>query len=126
MKERNLINKASIINKEKEMLDAMLNSDVDKLSALIHEDLLFNIPSGQTVTKDLDLENYRSGNMKIKVISSSDQSINLIEDIAVVAATITMRGSYLAHILDGKYRIIRIWKLFGNDWKVVAGSSVQI
>jgi len=126
MNETNLISKESIISMEKEILDAMRNSDVEKLNELIHEDLLFNIPSGQTITKDLDLENYRSGNMKIENISSSEQSINLIGDTAVVSVTITMQGKYLEHILDGKYRIIRVWKVFVNTWKVIAGSSIQL
>jgi len=126
MNETNLISKESIISMEKEILDAMRNSDAEKLNELIHEDLLFNIPSGQTITKDLDLENYRSGNMKIENISSSEQSINLIGDTAVVSVTITMQGKYLEHILDGKYRIIRVWKVFVNTWKVIAGSSIQL
>ena len=121
----NPISKESIISMEKEMLNAIRNSDVKKLNELIHEDLLFNIPTGQTITKDLDLENYRSGNMKIEDISSSEQLINLIGDTAVVSVTITMKGKYLEHIIDGKFRINRIWKMFGNNWKVIAGSSIQ-
>ena len=118
-------NKESIISMEKEILDAMRNSDVKKLDELIHKDLLFNIPSGQTITKVIDLENYSSGNMKIEDISSSEQFINIIRDTAVVSATITMRGKYLEHIIDGKFRIIRVWKMFGNTLKVIAGSSIQ-
>lgn len=126
MKETILISKESIISMEKEILDAMLNSDIERLNELIHKDLLFNIPSGQTITKDLDLENYRSGNMKLEDITSSKQSINLIGDTAVVAVTITMKGKFINHILDGEYRIIRVWKMIGNNWKVIAGSSIQL
>jgi len=126
VKETILISKESIISMEKEILDAMLNSDIERLNELIHKDLLFNIPSGQTITKDLDLENYRSGNMKLEDITSSKQSINLIGDTAVVAVTITMKGKFINHILDGEYRIIRVWKMIGNNWKVIAGSSIQL
>ena len=111
---------------EKEILDAMLNSDIEKLNELIHKDLLFNIPSGHTITKDIDLENYRSGNMKLEDITSSKQSINLVGDTAVVTVTITMKGKFINHILDGEYRIIRVWKMIGNNWKVIAGSSIQL
>ena len=64
--------------------------------------------------------------MKIEDISSSEQLINLIGDTAVVFVIITMKGKYLEHILDGSYRIIRVWKLVGNTWKVIAGSSIQL
>ncbi|MCL6433568.1 MAG: hypothetical protein K6T90_05010 [Leptolyngbyaceae cyanobacterium HOT.MB2.61] len=29
----------------------------------------------------------------------------------------------LLHI-DGKFRYLRVWKLFGDNWKVIAGSVV--
>jgi len=110
---------------EKEILMAMKNCDVQKLDELLHEDLLFAIPNGQTITKELDLETYRSGNMKIKEISSSEQHINIIGDNAVVSVLIEMTGMYFDYILDGKYRVIRVWKSFNGNWKVIAGSSIQ-
>lgn len=126
MKETIPISKESIISMEKEILEAMLNSDIEKLNELIHKDLLFNIPSGQTITKDLDLENYRSGNMKLEDITASKQLINVIGDTAVVSVTITMKGKFINNILDGEYRINRVWKMIENNWKVIAGSSIQL
>jgi len=111
---------------EKEILTAMKNCDVQKLEELIHEDLLFSIPNGQTITKALDIESYSSGNMRIKEISSSDQQINIIGDSAVVSVIIEMKGTYFDFILDGKYRFIRVWKSFNNSLKVIAGSSIQL
>ena len=126
MKKTKLISKESIISKENEILDAIRNSDLEKLDELMHKDLLFNTPSGQTITKDLDLENYRLGKMKVEDISSSEQSIRLIEDTAVVTVTIDMKGKYLEHSLDGKYQFIRVWKVCGHTWKVIAGSSIKL
>ncbi len=121
-----LMDKQQIIANEKKLLDAMKNSNVQKLDELLHEGLLFNIPNGQTITKDMDLEAYRSGNMKIDKISSSGQEIQLIGDNAVVAVTIEMKGKYFDQIIDGKYRIFRVWKLCGDNWKVLAGSSARL
>ena len=118
--------KDPIIKIEKELLNAMKNCDVQKLDELLHEELLFNTPNGQTITKTMDLEAYRSGNMRINEIKSSEQKINLIGDNAIVSVTIDMKGMYFDYSLDGKYRIIRIWKLFNNKWKVIAGSSIGV
>jgi hypothetical protein len=104
----------------------MKNCDVQKLDELLHEDLLFTIPNGETITKVLDIETYNSGNMRIKEILSSEQQINMIGDNAVVSVIIEMKGSYFDYILDGKYRVIRVWKFFKNNWKVIAGSSIQL
>lgn len=115
-----------IIVAEKEILTAMKNCDVQKLDKLLHKNLLFNLPNGQTITKALDLETYRSGSMKIKEISSSEEQTTIIGDNAIVTVTIKMKGIYFNHILDGKYRFIRVWKLFNNSWKVIAGSSIKL
>lgn len=120
------IDKDIIIAVENELLNAMTNCDLQKLDELLHEDLLFNIPNGQTITKALDLETYSSGNMKIKKMASSEQEINIIGDNAIVSVTIEMKGMYFDHILDGKYRFIRVWKSFNNSYKVIAGSSIQL
>jgi hypothetical protein len=111
---------------EQEVLIAMKNCDVKKLDELLHEELLFNIPNGQTITKALDLESYSSGNMKIDEIKSSGQEINLIGENAVVSLTIDMKGNYFDFSLNGKYKVLRVWKLFNTQWKVIAGSSIRI
>jgi len=104
----------------------MKNNDIQSLNELLHQDLFFIIPNGQIVTKSMDLEIYRSGKMKINDIMLTNQEINLIEDSAIVVTTIEMKGHYLDNILDGKYRFIRVWKLFNTKWKIIAGSSTRL
>jgi len=115
---------STIVYAEKELLSAMKEGNIDMLDTLLHEDLLFNIPTGQTITKDMDLANYRSGGMKIDEITASDQEISLIDNVAIVSVLVEMKGTYIDHSLDGKYKIIRVWKLVGSQLKVIAGSSM--
>ncbi|NQZ34783.1 MAG: nuclear transport factor 2 family protein [Crocinitomicaceae bacterium] len=119
-------NRSIIITLEQELLNAMKKCDIQKLDELIHEDLLFNIPNGQTITKSIDLDNYRLGNMKIDEISSREQTINLLEDNAIVSVIIDMKGTFSNHIFDGKYRVLRVWKKIDSSWKIIAGSSLQL
>ncbi len=111
---------------EQDLLNAMQGRNVQKLDELLHDDLLFNIPSGQTFTKAMDLEGYRLGNMNIESISSRNMEISLIGDTAVVAVSIEMRGKFLEHPLDGVYRFLRVWKQFDDQWKVIGGSSIPL
>lgn len=111
---------------EQDLLKSMKNCDIEKLDELLHNDLLFTLPNGQTITKSMDLDTYRSGNMKIKEITSSRQKINLIRNNAVVSAIMEMKGMYFEQSLDGKYRVLRVWQLFENKWKVIAGSSINL
>lgn len=93
----------NIVNAEIELLTAIKTADIPTLDNMLHDDLLFNLPDGQTITKEFDLESYRSGKMNIQVLEASDQLINIIGDTAVVAVTVMLKGSYDGSILSGVF-----------------------
>ncbi|GET42242.1 nuclear transport factor 2 family protein [Microseira wollei] len=118
--------KAQIVASEKNLLEAMKTSNVELLDLLLHDDLLFNGPTGETVTKAMDLNNYRSGNINLHTVESSDQMLSSIGDDVVVTVTVEIKGNYLGQEINGKFRYLRVWKLFENNWKVIAGSVVKL
>ncbi|OIV43372.1 nuclear transport factor 2 family protein [Flavobacterium johnsoniae] len=115
-----------IVTAEIELLTAVKNADIDVLEKILHDDLLFNLPDGQTITKEFDLNTYRSGIMKIDSLEASDQIINIIGDTAVVAVTISLKGAYAGTPVNGVFKYIRVWKKFENNLKVIAGSCTQL
>jgi len=115
-----------IVECEKRLLEAMKTNDIKVLDELLHDDLVFNIPTGQTITKAMDIKNYQSGIMTVFEIWGTDQTINSIDETSSCAVTIYLNGRYGEQIIDGKFRYLRVWKLFGNTWKVIAGSGFQI
>ena len=117
---------SQVIASENSLLEAMKTNNVERLDALLHDDLLFNGPTGETATKAIDLQNYRSGNIHLHTVAASDRIVRLIDDTAVVAVTVTLKGDYLDQALDGKFRYIRVWKLAESTWKVIAGSVVPL
>ena len=117
---------AQVIALENRLLEAMKTSNVDLLDSLLHDDLLFNGPAGETATKALDLKNYRSGNINLHTLESSDLLLSAIGDDVVVAVTIQIAGNYLGREIDGRFRYLRVWKSFGDGWKVIAGSVVAL
>jgi hypothetical protein len=119
--------KALVIANEKKLLEAMKTNNVELLDQLLHDELLFNGPSGQTATKAMDLKNYRSGNINLHTVESSDLMLNMVaDDVVVVAVTVEIIGNYLGQEINGKFRYLRVWKLFENNWKVIAGSVVAL
>lgn len=115
-----------IIECEKRLLEALETGDIKVLDELLHDNLIFNIPTGQTITKAMDIENYHSGILTVSEISATDQIIKSIDDISTVAVTLHLKAKYADQIVDGKYRYLRVWKLVGNSWKVIAGSGFHI
>lgn len=116
----------AIVNAEIELLTAIKNADVSTLDKMLHDDLLFNLPDGQTITKEFDLETYRSGKMKIEVLEASDQIIRIIGDTAVVSVIVLLKGSYDNNVISNSFRYIRVWKQFDESLKVIAGSCIEL
>ena len=115
-----------IVDCENRLLEAMRTGDIGVLDELLHEKLIFNITTGQTITKVMDIENYRSGKMAVYDISAKDQIIQIIENVSIVAVTIHLNAKYANQIIEGKFRYLRIWRLFDNSWKVIAGCGFEI
>jgi hypothetical protein len=113
---------SQVIGTEAALLDAMRTSNAHLLDALLHDDLLFNGPTGQTATKAADLANYRSGDIHLHTVRASDQVLSEIGDNVVVAVTVQLHGSYMGQEIDGRFRYLRVWKRFGERRQVIAGS----
>lgn len=116
----------TVVNAEIELLTAIKKADVSVLEKMLHNDLLFNLPDGNTITKEFDLASYRLGKMQIKMLEASDQIINIIDDVAVVAVNVSINGTYDGNPLVGAYRYIRVWKQFDESLQVIAGSCVVL
>jgi len=121
-----LINEQKILEVEKQLLEAMKKSDIKTLDQLLHDDLLFVLPSGEVITKEMDLETHKSGNLVFEEITSSIDSIKQIGKNAVVTLSLKISGKILEQYFEGNFRYLRVWKMFDNQLKVIAGSGVAI
>jgi len=103
-----------IIEKEKILLNAFQNKDLEILNTLIHDGAVFILPNGMQLTKQAVIENYRSGNTAMTAIVASDQTINMFGDTVVVSFTLHLKGNSIGNSIDAKFRYIRVWKLFDD------------
>lgn len=115
-----------ILECENRLLEAQKTGDVKVLDELLHDNLIFNIPTGQIITKEMDIENYRSGIMTVYDLSASDRTITTTDNVSSVVVTAYLKAKYADQIIDGKFKYLRVWKLSNNSWKVIAGSGFQI
>lgn len=111
---------------ENQLQEAMLNSDIQILDRLLQDDLLFILPTGDVITKKMDLKTHQSGNLKLDEINSTLDSIQCIDDNAVVTLTLELKGKSFNQSFEGKFRYLRVWKKIGDQFKVIAGSGVAI
>lgn len=121
-----MVTKNEIEACETKLLQAMKNCDLKVLDELLHDGLLFNGPSGETITKEMDLAAYKSGNMVVDEFVVSGQQISLIEDTGIVAVTVELKGSFMKQPIGGKIRYIRTWKVIHGQFKMIGGGCTPV
>ena len=115
-----------IFDLESELISAMKASDLVTLDKLLHDDLLFITPEGQTITKKMDMDSHRAGNMVIEVFISNSDFINIFEDTAISISTSETKATMLDEPIEGFFKYIRVWKLVDDHWKFIGGSCTQL
>ncbi|MES2689715.1 MAG: nuclear transport factor 2 family protein [Bacteroidota bacterium] len=115
-----------VLQLEEELLAAMKASDVQALDQLLHDDLLFIIPNGQTITKQMDLDSHRAKQVVVEQLTPHYEQVSLINDCAVVTLTLETKGVMLNERIEGSYRYIRVWKMSGGRCRVIAGSCTAV
>ncbi|HYG15325.1 MAG TPA: nuclear transport factor 2 family protein [Bacteroidia bacterium] len=120
------LTKELVVQTEDRLLAAMIAHDITILDALLHDDLLFLTPDGQTITKAMDLEAYRSGAMVIEKIERTMEGINIIDDTAVVTLVLDTKGAMLDQPIEGRFKYIMVWKLINGQMRVVGGGCVGV
>ena len=115
-----------IITIENQLIEAIKTSDVTLLDNMLHDDLLFIAPNGQTVTKEMDLASHRSGQMEVEQLIANFENVKVMGDNAVVIVVYNTKGKMLGTPIEGQFRYIRVWKMFADGLKVVAGSCFKI
>lgn len=115
-----------VLQLEEQLLAAMKTNDVHTLDQLLHDDLLFILPNGQTLTKQMDLDSHRAKQMVVEKITANYEQISIIDNCAVVTLTLKTKGLMMNEPFEGTFRYIRVWKLCDGHYKVIAGSCTVV
>jgi len=112
-----------ILDQENRLYEAIKESNINVLEELLHDELLFVLPSGDVITKEMDLQSYRDGNLKIRELIPHVEHLNIIDDTAVITLTLELKGNYSGQDFESKFHYIRFWKTFPSGIQVVGGSG---
>src|SRR5215217_3708328 len=117
------ITKKDVLAHEARLYEAIKAGDIHELDALLHNDLLFIIPSGEVITKQADLQTYRDGAVQVDKINATVEQLNLIDDSAVITLVMELKGKAGDIFFEASFRYIRFWKKFDDGIKVIGGSG---
>lgn len=122
----NQLTESNILEQENKLYRAIKDGNVSALDELLHDDLLFILPSGETITKEIDLDTYRGGALKVDELLPEIENLNIIDDLAVITLTMKLKGKFNEVSFEANFRYIRFWKKFDDAIKVVGGSGRAI
>ena len=120
------ITRDNVVEAENKLFSAQLVSDVDALDQLLHDDLIAVSPTGEIVTKEMDLDSHRAKTMIVEDASTEINDIKITGDTALSIVTLTAKGKVMETPLEGKFRYFRVWKRFDGALKVIGASFMQL
>jgi hypothetical protein len=119
------MNREEILLLEHRLIEGIKTSDIVLLDKLLHDDLLFMVPDGSIITKTRDLESHRKGQMVVRSLVPEFESVNIIDNTAVVSVVYDSEGAMMGPI-KGKFRYLRIWRKFSDGIRVIGGACFYL
>jgi hypothetical protein len=114
----------TIATLEQKLETAMLNSDVVMLDNLLDDELVFTNHIGQQTTKQMDLEAHSFGVVKIDSISTSNQTVKIFENVAIVTVVSEICGFFGKIRSTANLHFTRVWQKKNNEeYKLIAAHS---
>lgn len=120
------IQKNDVEQMELHLIEAIKCSDIAFLDKTIHDDLLCMGPDGGTITKQMDMESHRKGDMVVEKLEHHIEDIRIMDDVAVCTIVYDTKGKMMGNPIAGKFKYIRVWKQFDEGLKVVAAACFQL
>jgi hypothetical protein len=120
------ITREDIVEVENQLFSAQLVSNVNILDQLLHDDLIAVAPTGQIVTKEMDLNAHRAKMMIIEEASTVINEVKITGDTAISIVTMKAKGKMMGTPLEGQFRYFRVWKRFDDTLKIVGASFMQL
>lgn len=118
--------KQEIIQCEENFAQAFRTLDIETLSDMIHDRLIYNHFSGKVMTKQMDIDAFKSSNPKVEKLECIELEVEMFDDTAIVSTVTYLKGVFGGHPVEGKTRFLRTWKKLESGWKVIAASSINL
>jgi hypothetical protein len=115
----------ALIEAERALQKAQLESDVDKLELLLHDQLRnFIGPDTHLHGKADDLESHRSRVFEFKTSSELEMDAQVLGETGITTALLELDVELNGQPVGGNYRYIRTWVFDDDRWQIVGGAVV--
>jgi ketosteroid isomerase-like protein len=106
---------------EERLWKAQLSGDVEALDDLIADDLLFTGLAGSLETKAADLQQHRSGALKITKLDPLEFRVRVIPGGAITSVKMDAAAVIAGKLTPATLRYTRVWISEGGRWQIAGG-----
>ena len=112
---------------ERDMGDAMVAADIEKLERIFADDWTSVGASGTVVTKEKVLHNFRSGVDKLEAFDLGPMDVQVKGNFAVVHGSVTEKRTRAGKDISGEYLYMDLLENRNGRWVVIrtAGAKVK-
>ena len=104
---------------------AMIDPTPAALGALVADDLSYGHSGGKVDTKTSFIADLMSGASDFVTIAITDQTIKLVDNVAIVRHTLTADTNDSGKPGKVSIKILGVWQKQGGDWKLLARQAVR-
>ncbi|WP_322089313.1 nuclear transport factor 2 family protein [Burkholderia sp. BCC1999] len=105
---------------------AMRVNDVDALDALLDDQLVFTVPTGQVISKEDDLAAHRAKLLRLEKLDVHEMRACAIDELILTTTQATLAGHFDGVAFGGTFAYTRLWRRSGTGWRIVAGHASQV
>ncbi|HHV7523015.1 TPA: nuclear transport factor 2 family protein [Burkholderia orbicola] len=102
---------------------AMLANDVEALDALLDDDLVFTVPTGQVISKEDDLAAHRAKLLRLDTLDVIEMRASAVDEMILTTTRAALAGRFDGAAFTGTFAYTRLWRRSGAHWRVVAGHA---
>jgi uncharacterized protein (TIGR02246 family) len=106
--------------------EAMIRADVDQLTELFADDMMWIHATARVDTKAGLLESIRSGKTKYLAIECTDETLRVVNDLAFLSGIAVMKAEIAGNVRDIENRYTIVWRSREGQWQVVNWQSTSV
>ena len=115
-----------ILGLEEKRFAAMVARDFSGLEALVHDQLRYTHSSGVTDGKATWLESMKSGRVKYKKATCSEQKVQIYGDTALITGRANIEAEIGGQAKTLRLLFLNAWTRTPQGWKFVAWQSTPL
>ncbi|GHO98093.1 hypothetical protein KSF_081410 [Reticulibacter mediterranei] len=110
-----------ILQAEERLRQVLLENDVQALTQLLHDDLVFTDQNGAVFSKQDDLDSHASDAVRMTEYEILETIVRFYGEIAISVVKEHLAVIVQGTPVSGEYRYTRIWLFDQNRWQIVGG-----